>query len=368
MRLTLVISSLSAGGAERVMSAMANYWANRGHEIVLITIDDKETDFFEIDDRITRVPLGMLSPSASMRESVATNLRRVARLREEIKASQPEAVISFIEKMNILTLLATVGCPIPIIVSERTDPRRHYIGRFVRLLRILTYRKAAALVVQTPSVAEWARGLVAAKKIKVIANAVTSFVEPTHTGKCPPAVLAVGRLVPVKGFDLLIRAFARCAEAHPEWVLRIVGEGEARGDLEKLGQDLGLNGQLELPGRLNAVDAMRYGQIFVLSSRYEGFPNALLEAMASGLPVVSFDCPSGPGHIVRHGVDGLLIPPGDIDRLAIALDRLMANPDDRARLATSARAVKSRFAEPVVMARWEDLLASVTEGCQNANS
>jgi glycosyltransferase involved in cell wall biosynthesis len=359
MRIALVISSLSAGGAERVMSRMATYWARHGHDVTLVTLDGAETDHFRIDPAVRRVPLGLLSRSASVWESAVTNLRRLHRLRREVKRTKPDVIVSFIEKMNILTLLATIGCRVPVVVSERTDPSRHYIGWLIELLRRGTYRRAAALVVQTETVAGWARTVVGASRIHVIPNPVANASPRMTRPRSDRLVLGVGRLVGVKGFDLLIRAFAACAARHPEWSLRIVGEGPERRYLAHLGNELGLNGRLQLPGRMEVSTVLPQGDLFVLSSQYEGFPNALLEAMAVGLPVISFDCPSGPRHIVRHRIDGLLVPPDDINALTAALDELMSNDKIRRELGRRAREVQVRFAEDSIMTRWDELLSCV---------
>ena len=171
----------------------------------------------------------------------------------------------------------------------------------------------------------------------------------------------MGRLTRQKGFDVLLRAFARCHPQNLQWSLIILGEGEERGRLEALAVQLGIESAVRLPGYVpDASRLLRDGDLFVLSSRYEGFPNALLEAMACGLAVISTDCPSGPGEIVRHGVDGLLIPPEDVDALSIAMRQLIATPDDRKRLGSRAVEVVERFSLTSVMRSWDELLAKCT--------
>ena len=169
--------------------------------------------------------------------------------------------------------------------------------------------------------------------------------------------MAMGRLAQEKGFDLLLDAFALVAGRHPDWTLEIVGEGPLRSHLESYTQKLDLGGRVLMPGfTRQPFDAMRRADLFALSSRCEGFPNVLLEAMACGVAAVSFDCPSGPRHIIRDGVDGTLVPSGDTHALAQSLDRLMGNEAERRRLAARAPEVAVRFGAAKIMSIWEDLV------------
>jgi GalNAc-alpha-(1->4)-GalNAc-alpha-(1->3)-diNAcBac-PP-undecaprenol alpha-1,4-N-acetyl-D-galactosaminyltransferase len=174
-------------------------------------------------------------------------------------------------------------------------------------------------------------------------------------------ILAVGRLYPEKGFDLLLEAFAKCAAAHPNWNLRIIGEGPER---ELLAQLIGQFGLLERvridPVLPDLSSSLTQADLFVLSSCHEGFPNVLLEAMAAGVPVISFDCESGPRDIIRHGIDGVLVPAGDVGALALALDRLMGSAADRAQLAERAPEVIERFSLAKIATMWRNVLELVT--------
>jgi len=242
------------------------------------------------------------------------------------------------------------------------------VGRLTNILRRWLYPRAAAVVVQTPSVAQWALMFLPPAKVRVVANPLS----PLEVVNAAPAVtwlkpqkkhlLAVGQLYPVKGFDLLLKAFAYVAPRHPQWNLVILGEGSERHTLTQLAQDLGIETRVIFPGKVSPIAA--YYPLFdgfVLSSRFEGFPNALLEAMSHGLPVVSFACDSGPADIITHGQDGLLVPPQDISAMGQALDTLMGDAALRQRLGEQAAQVNTRYALSVIMAQWEALLAQVTQ-------
>jgi glycosyltransferase involved in cell wall biosynthesis len=163
-----------------------------------------------------------------------------------------------------------------------------------------------------------------------------------------------------KGFDILIDAFARVAPRFEQWRLAIAGDGPLRPRLEAQAAASGVGDRIDFIGLRPDIDAV-FGEaaIFALPSRFEGFPNALCEAMAHGLAVVASDCPSGPAEIVRPGTDGLLVSREDTDELAGALARLMADPGERTRLGASARGITERFAPAAVMRRWEELLLDV---------
>jgi GalNAc-alpha-(1->4)-GalNAc-alpha-(1->3)-diNAcBac-PP-undecaprenol alpha-1,4-N-acetyl-D-galactosaminyltransferase len=212
--------------------------------------------------------------------------------------------------------------------------------------------------VQTESVRGWALEFLAAERVHVIPNPVLA---PPPAGKPPadlpagPLVVAMGRLHSDKGFDHLLRAVAPSLERHPEWSLVVLGDGPDRAALEGLARELGIAGRARFPGRVAAPDAvLRQAALFVLSSRFEGFPNALVEAMACGVAVVSTDCRSGPAEIVRQGVDGVLVPPGDPEALGAAIERLISDPAERARLAARAPEVVARFGAEGVLEMWNE--------------
>lgn len=369
-RITLVISYLGGGGAERVMSIVANYWAEHGRKVTLITLGLAHEDFYAIDHSVHRVELGLRVNSLHFAAAIKNNLRKLKRLRQEIRASQPDVVLSFTDTTNVLTLASTVGLAVPVIAAEHIDPRQHTIGPVWQALRRLVYPRATGVVVLTDSVRPWAEGIVKKSAVHVIPNPVTvSAIKHNGVRKqsgVGGTIVAMGRLAPQKGFDLLLKAFALCASKYPHWSLVILGEGEERSRLEALTGELGVEDRVSLPGQVqDPSSVLGKADIFVLASRYEGFPMALVEAMACGLAVLSTDCPSGPREIIRDAVDGVLVRPNDVDELATAMDRLMADPAERQRLGERAVEVIERFSVHKIMNMWDDLF---TQACQSRPS
>ncbi|MBB5714286.1 glycosyltransferase family 4 protein [Sphingomonas aerophila] len=350
--IAFVIAGLSAGGAERVISIIAGHWVAQGRRVTVVTFDrDGDPIFHPLDPRVRLVRLG-LPPEAGRPWRVVA---RVAALRRALASVRPDVTISFLTKINVLTLLASIGTGRRVIVSERNNPRAQNAAPvWNRLLAGLHWR-AETIVMQTEAslacLAPRAR-----KRARVIANPIA--VPANGDRQTDSHVLtAVGRLTHQKGFDLLIRAFGAVADKHPDWRLRIWGEGEMRPLLEAEVAEGRLGERVDLPGNSNGpAEWIGDAGAFVLSSRYEGFTNVLGEAMAAGLPAVSFDCDYGPAVLIRDEVDGLLVEPGDVAALGRALDRLMGDAALRARLGQAARTSAQRFAPARITAEWDKLL------------
>ena len=367
MNLTLVISSLATGGAERVISIMANYWAERGEKVTLLTFDTGGEPSYSLHAGVRHRPLKLEADSPNAVVGLFRNLRRLQVLRRAVRESRPDLVISFVDKTNVVTLLATLWMKIPVIVSERIDPSSYQIGKIWNLLRQVSYGRADALVCQTPRALAYFRP-VTDEKGHVIPNPVAPLLpnkqerEQGDSEGRGRVIVGMGRLTAQKGFDLLLRAFKILSPLHPHWSLKILGDGPLLKELQAQVASFGLSGRIELPGRVSdPYFELSRADIFVLSSRFEGFPNALLEAMACGLPVVSFDCPSGPREIIRDGVDGLLVPPEDVNALAATLGRLMGDDAERKRLAKRAPEVLNRFGLDEVMGKWDELFGRINK-------
>jgi glycosyltransferase involved in cell wall biosynthesis len=391
MKIALVIASLGGGGAERVASGMANYWAERKLEVSLITTCGSHlSSCFDLHPFVMRYDLGTKPSCRSMPDQRTLNLLlgmlkhcsqaelstiipdfvHILALREAIVNLRPGAIISFIDVTNIRTLLAAHGLGLPVIVSEHCDPYHNNLGAGWEGLRRLSYPQAKYLTVLTEEAAPYFSGFMG-NRVRVVPNPIPGAAHPVHDemerrpNRIGRTLLAMGRLAPEKGFDLLLQAFALIARRQPDWCLQIWGEGELRPQLERSASTLGLTGRVEFGGFTKSpFEVMRQADLFVVPSRCEGFSNVLAEAMACGLPVVSFDCPSGPRHIVRDGIDGVLVPPQDVPALATTLERLMMDEGERLRLAANAPKAVERFGIEKVMSLWEQLVAEPDAGVE----
>jgi len=175
-------------------------------------------------------------------------------------------------------------------------------------------------------------------------------------------ILSVGRLGIEKGHDLLIRAFAAAEGAQKGWDMTILGEGNERLNLERLISGLGLTASVHLPGIVKEpAEWMQKTSLFVLTSRYEGFPNALLEAMACGCAVIATDCPSAPAEIINNDINGLLVPAEDVTALSNAMQKIIDDESLRQRLGVQALKVKTTFSQETIMAKWDALIENISK-------
>jgi GalNAc-alpha-(1->4)-GalNAc-alpha-(1->3)-diNAcBac-PP-undecaprenol alpha-1,4-N-acetyl-D-galactosaminyltransferase len=362
MKVTLVIYGLGGGGAERVMSIVANYWVSKGWDVTLIMlVAPTKPAFYPLDPDINLKPLDIAGSSSSVISAIGNTWQRVKILRREIIADRPDLVISFMSAVNVYAILACWGLNIPTIVSEHIYPGAATENKIWQFMMKVTYRYADLVTVLTQNALPFypaARGYRAIVMPNPVvtpppAKAATRLVKA-------PSLIAIGRLHPQKGFDLLLKAFDRLKTKYPDWEIVILGEGPMRAELEDLRSQLQLTDRVHLPGLVtNVPEYLRQADIFVMPSRFEGFPMALCEAMACGLPVLAADCLSGPRDIIEDGVNGVLVRTEDVDALAAGLAALMSDPAKRQQLAQAAPKILGRFGVDRVMSIWAEAIDRV---------
>lgn len=369
MKILVFIHSLSGGGAERVTTSLAAHWAKKGRSITVVTLTSSDCDFFELHSDVKRIALNLADDSGNMLVGLVQNLRRIIALRRVIRQTEPDLAIGMMATANVLLALATLGLsPLRSIGSERTHPPAYPLGILWNWLRRVSYMRLTAVTALTYESAVWLKEHTGARLVAVIPNP-TSWPLPTQAPRIIPEsfcdsgrqmLLAVGRLSEEKQFDVLLDAFRALADQYPSWDLVILGEGPLRPMLHAQLRMMSLDHRVFLPGRAgNMRDWYERADLFVMSSRFEGFPNALVEALAHGLPAVSFDCDTGPRDIIRSEVDGLLVPGNDVVKMTAALARLMGDADLRARYAERAVEARERFSMGKIAKMWEELFDKV---------
>ena len=370
MKIVVFIHSLSGGGAERVAINLSRYWVERGHTVTILTLAGAEEDFYLPDCQVKRIALGLARDSQNAALGLWANMNRIKALRTILCQERPDVVLSLMTTANVLAILAARNLPIAVVASERIHPPQFPLGRTWECLRRWSYGWSDAIVALTSESADWLRQHTNARRVVVIPNPVL-WPLPSQPPILEPhsvlpnqrkVVLGVGRLAFQKGFDILIKAFSRIARNHLDWDLVILGEGPERLVLENLTSTLCLNERVYLPGLVgNISDWYKAADIYVMSSRFKGFPNTLAEALASGCPAVSFDCDTGPRDIIRHEIDGLLVSPGDVEALSSAMTRLMDNEALRSEFAARAVEARERFSIERIGVMWEELFNEVTQ-------
>jgi GalNAc-alpha-(1->4)-GalNAc-alpha-(1->3)-diNAcBac-PP-undecaprenol alpha-1,4-N-acetyl-D-galactosaminyltransferase len=360
-RIALVVSSLALGGTERVVALLAEGWARRRVPVTVVTVLPPGGDFFPLPDGVRRrtlvggsAPPGGLGPGPRF-------LARAWQLRRLLREEAPDHVLGFGAMTGVLAAVAAAGIA-PVVVAERTYPGHHAAGWARDRARLWSYGRAAAVVAQTGRAASWIRRAVPGARVTVIPNPLSPDLDGVPGGEPREAmVLSVGRLSPEKGHRVLCEAWSRIEASFPDWRLAIVGEGPERAGLELHG-GLAARGRLVLAGALPRPDTwMRRAPVFVLPSLAEGFPNALLEAMACGCAVVASDCEAGPAELVGSDA-GVLVPPADPAALAGALDLVLRDASLRARLGLAAREAVAGYGLEPTLDRWEQVMRDTARG------
>ena len=368
MKITLVTSSLRGGGAERIAVMLADGWSSNRHQISIITLAEASEDDYGLSDAVRRTALSLIGESSNLVQGIGANLRRMQALRHALKQDRPDVVIGVMSECAVLAILALRGMGVPVIASEHIYPKALPLARHWDWLRARAYPHAARVVMLTRDGLDWLNETIPTASGCVIPNPVSYPLPATGRSLAPdalveagrPVILTIGRMVYQKHLDLAIDAFARIARHYPEARHVILGEGPDRPMLEAKIRDLGLVDKVLMPGWAgNLADWYERATLLLMSSRFEGFPNVILEAMAYGCPAVSVDCPTGPRDIITNGHNGLLVPMNDAARLAEAAARVLANPEERAGMSRAALDVRQRYALPAILHQWDRLFAAL---------
>lgn len=370
LKILLFINNLAGGGAERVVATLADFWIRHGREVTVVTLGPEKDDFYSLDRRVCRVSLHLAGQSRGAWDGLRQNVQRILALRRLLRQIEPTVAIAVMSTPNVLLAFASCGLAnLCTIGSEHCYPPHAPLGRVWGILRRKMYGQLSAVIALTRESAEWITTHSSAKRVAVIPNAALWPLPDNPPAIFPQAcvsfgrrlLLAVGRLEVVKNADALIRAFAQLAKKYPDWDLVILGEGSERPMLEAIIKDKALATRVFMPGIVGNVGTWYVrADLYAMTSRSEGFPNALVEAMSYGLPAISVDCDTGPRDIIRDGIDGLLVPPNNPTALVDALDRVMGDAAFRGQLATRARDARGRFSIEKIAGMWDALFQELS--------
>lgn len=358
MKIACLIHSLDGGGAERVLAGLVSRFANRGHRATLITLGDGHGDRHELSPDVSRIDLGLMRGSTGVFSAIKNVTGRVNAIRDATRSVSPDVLLSFCDRTNVLAGLSAES-KTPVVLSERSDPRLQTLPMTWRLLRQVAYRRSAAIVAQTESAASFF------KHYKIPCHVIPSAVDapPTiidsETVAASRQVIAIGRFAPEKGFDRLLDAFATVHRNHPSWKLCILGDGPQRQTLQDQIDRLEIGDAVSMPGWINPVWArLAESAIFVLPSRYEGFPSALLEAMSVGVPSIALQSQAGSRAIIDSGVNGILANE-DTASLASSIEQLIEDPALRVQFNQAGKNVVNKYSWESMVSQYETVLRSV---------
>ncbi len=419
MRILLLVSSMNAGGAERVAASLANAWVKQGNDVCLMPTYSRGTgqSFYPLDPGVRQSWVSRHLSGPGMFRTLAKPLV----LRRLIQEEAPDVIVSFLTNVNVMVLAATKGMDIPVIVCERTNPAASKnVSSVLARARQILYPEADAVMLQTQQAAEvFSRVVPGLKHVAVIPNPLPPALESaaraadgtgrvtyvssrtaanaaegedaqagsgstaeaaSKTDTRPQSesgsndagasvsednrrklLCAMGRFVATKRFEMLIDVFSRLAPEVPDWDLTIWGDGPLRSLLQEKVRKLGLADRIHLPGKTDDPwDELSRADAFVMTSEVEGFPNVLLESMALGLPCVTMDCPSGPAELSRDGRDAILVGLTDEAGLQDALHQVMTDEILRRELGHRATvSVRDRYSLDAVLEQWQFLFDSV---------
>jgi len=353
MRVLLVTQTLACGGAERVMSWLANQLDELGHSVTLITIEPVSEDFYQVSPGVLRVGLG----DGKRRKWGMRTLRwshYVKPLRSHSK--EADVVVSFLTAANIATLVSTFGAKISVVVSERNTPRSPWLRR--HLATHLYKRFSSKFVVQSESIAKLFKAQWGLGGACIVPNTCALDLDLREERERELIVLSVGRLVPQKDHVTLIKAWSLIGSNYPDWRLCIVGRGASKAELMNLAETLGISETVDfIDAHDNVEQEYARASIFVLPSLHEGFPNVLVEAASSGCAPIATDCPGANAEILEQGKVGVLFPVGDYVTLSREISRLIEDPQLRARYGTDAMKSMERFDSALVLDMWVKVLS-----------
>ena len=368
MKIAFVCLNMEKGGAERVIATLANELSN-SNDVFIMTLMNGESSY-ELDSKVRKISID--GSNCKYDNRIKINLKKVSlmrsrRLRKELERENPDVIIAFLPEPSLRVMLVSKFSrkirKIPIIVSVRNDPRQEYKNTLIRRLAKVLYKDVDGMVYQTEEAKNYFKNIIKTTSQVVISNPISNSIllKPKADGRRKNVIVTVGRLEEQKNQELLISAFNDIPKNKRRgYILEIYGEGARRRTLQDMINRLGLNENVFLRGKTDDVArVLNNSRIFVLSSLYEGLPNALLEAMALGLPCISTDCPcGGPRSLIKDNENGLLVENKNEGALSEAICKLINNDGLRKKIAKNALLIRESNDIIVIVKKWEKIIDS----------
>ena len=355
--IAIVTTCMASGGAERVISQLLKYWSSKC-KCTLILVKQREI-FYNIPPTVNLIEIGQQNSNR-----VIDKLKSYAKIRDNINNINPDVVLAMPEDIGIYTTLSLIGCRIPIVVSERNDPSVMPNLKITRILRHLAYKFVNGFIFQTKNAMEYFNKNIKKRGIVLYNPLDLERIPDPYSGRRKKNIVSAGRLTQQKNFQLLIDAFSLFYKKYPEYTLTIYGEGELLEHLKEHSKRFDSYQNIIFPGNSkNLLEVIKDAEIFVLSSDYEGVPNVLIEAMATGIPVISTDCkPGGASALITNHKNGILVPTGDIKKLYESMIFLVENQAIANCYAVNALQIKEQMDAEIISQKWMDFLI---KNCKN---
>lgn len=356
------LNCLEQGGAERVVSNLANQFCREGYEVLVATEWYGQNEF-GLERGVRRIHVG-LREGDDRKNRIAQFLLRIRYLRRFMLTEKPDILIAFAQRANYRALMASYGTHVPVLISIRTDPVGHYDAWSDRLQIPILFPRAAGCVFQTEGQKEFFAPFLQ-KNSKIILNPLNDkYIGQPEPRQRKKEVVQSGRLVDFKNQPMLLRAFIEVHKKHPDYVLKIYGGDSFDGTRQILEQIIAENGASDYIKLMGASDSLERdlteAAVYAFSSDWEGMPNALLEAMALGLPIVATDCPcGGPRTVMEDGVNGLLIPIKDQRALENGINKLIEDPQYAQKLGREARNIAHRANAQAIFEQWQHYIEEI---------
>jgi len=359
MRIAFLHSSLRAGGAERTIVKLSNNFISVGNEVCIILTSPDEIKY-TINQGVKLYELYNPHKKSTF-DSIVAYLRLLKKTRKTLKEAKPDVLICMNSSSVIEGVISSIGLNIKVIGSERSNPYLSLQGTIWYVLKKIFANFTDGYVFQTERASKFYSFLVQ-RKMCVIENSIESYEGINPYCSDNKIIVAIGRLHDVKGYPVLIKAISLMPKKYAEYKLYIYGEGSNREMLQNIIEQFNLQDRVQLKGYTSAVsDILKRGCIYVLSSYHEGMPNALMEAMSYGLPCVSTDCAMGPRELIDDGVNGLLVPVGDSEKLSLTIQRLIDNISLRENLSHNAFQINDTHNINKIGGLWIEYLYKVSK-------